>query len=343
VRNFRHTLAHLFHPRRSNNHRPRVLHPEAYFYYILIALGFAGLIQLQFLSGTKLGGVLGFASSITPAQVVEQTNAQRAQVGLGTLTLNATLSQAALSKAQDMFSNQYWAHTSPAGKEPWTFMREAGYAYQVAGENLARDFSTTGDMMAAWMASPTHKANIVNGKYQEIGIAVVDGELQGVQTTLVVQMFGTRRSASVQVSSGKTAAAPKPAEAIKNVLPAQNQAAQEVASPVPTAETDASPEVVPVELATNQNVNETVPTPLVLARALVPVGNLSTPPLFSPLQLTKAFFLAVILFIILTLVYDGFVIGHQATARLVGKNLGHIIFLTCIAFLLILFRGGIVG
>ena len=99
-----------------------------------------------------------------------------------------------------MFNKQYWAHTAPDGKEPWDFMSEAGYSYQVAGENLARDFSTTSAMVAAWMASPTHRANIMNGRYTEIGIAVINGTLEGVETTLVVQMFGTPRSSTVKAS-----------------------------------------------------------------------------------------------------------------------------------------------
>src|SRR5690606_14871851 len=81
----------------------------------------------------------------------------------------------------------------------------------------------------------------------------------------------------------------------------------------------------------------------VLAGALIPLGELQVPPLFTPLQLSKALFLSLIMLIIATLLYDSLVIGNRQTMRLVGQNLAHILFFGMIAFLLILFKGGIVG
>ncbi len=308
------TWAHLFHPQRSNNHRPRVLHPQAYIVYVSLGCLFlAGVQSLSLLN--KTGAVLGFASSITPEQVIEKTNAERKTIGLPTLTLNDQLTQAAQKKGQDMFASQYWAHVSPTGKEPWSFMREAGYDYQAAGENLARDFSSSDPMMQAWMASPTHRANIVNPKYTQIGIAVIDGTLNGYETTLVVQMFGVPRVQVAQVEAGQTTAAEVESEAVP---------------------------VMAVEAAPAPQENQLIPSPAVLARALVPIGSLERAPLFSPLQLSKVFFLAMIMIIILTLLYDTAVIGHRRTMRLVGQNMGHILFLLTAGFLLILFKGGII-
>ncbi len=314
------TLAHLFHPQRSNNHRPRLLHPAAYLVYLSFGVIFLAGLRLQTLMSQ--GSVLGYASNITPTQVIEQTNQERRRLGLPALTYNAELNAAALKKGQDMFSQQYWAHTSPVGKEPWAFMKEAGYEYQAAGENLARDFSVTSDMVQAWMDSPTHRANVVNPKYTEIGVAVIDGTLQGYETTLVVQMFG---------QPSKTVARQP------TVLPAA-EANQVAVAPA----TDQAEQLVAVE-SRPAPVTQLVPTPTVLARALVPQGSLERSPLFSPLQLTKVFFLAVILMIILTLTYDLAVIGHRRTMRLVGHNFGHITFLIVVGFLILLFRGGIIG
>lgn len=328
-------LRHLFHPQRSNNHRPRVLHPHAFTYLSLIALVFFGLVNSSLIKLDRFGYVLGFASNITPHQVVEFTNTERARLGLLPLTFNPKLATAAMAKGQDMINDQYWAHIGPDGKEPWSFIREAGYTYKVAGENLARDFYSTSEMMAAWMNSPTHKANIINGNYKEIGIAVIDGNLLGHETTLVVQMFGTQ-----------------PTQVVQNKIPAttNNQTAQR-GNPETISLTQPAP--VANQIFSNpdqdlvQFVQATKPTalnePAVLASVLVPRGDLSLPPLFSVLQLTKAFFLAMILMIVLTLIYDAVVIGHYKTTRLVGKNLAHIIFLTAVGFLLIFFKGGIVG
>jgi hypothetical protein len=93
-----------------------------------------------------------------------------------------------------MFARDYWAHVSPQGVQPWHFITQSNYAYRYAGENLARDFSDPDSVIKAWIASPSHRDNLLNPKYQDIGVAVVDGKLGGRDTTLVVQFFGTRIS-----------------------------------------------------------------------------------------------------------------------------------------------------
>lgn len=137
-------------------------------------------------------GVLGINSSITQAQVIDLTNQQRAKNGLGPVVENSQLDAAAVAKAKNMFEENYWAHYSPSGKSPWDFISRAGYKYIYAGENLARNFYSSEDVVSAWMSSPTHRANILNPKYQEIGIAVAEGMLNGTQTVLVVQEFGAQ-------------------------------------------------------------------------------------------------------------------------------------------------------
>jgi hypothetical protein len=188
----RRTFAHLFHPRRSNNHRPKVLHPESIGIFACLTLLFVFAVKPGVLVlARQTGQVLGYATSINASEVVTRTNTERAKSGLPALVINEKLNQAAAAKAQHMFDNHYWSHIAPDGTEPWYFFRKANYSYRVAGENLARDFSTTDEMVSAWMASPTHKANLVNNKYSEIGVAVVNGQLLGSDTTLVVQLFGS--------------------------------------------------------------------------------------------------------------------------------------------------------
>ena len=89
-----------------------------------------------------------------------------------------------------MIDRDYWAHVAPDGTQPWKFFTSFGYKYRYAGENLARDFSNASSAMDAWMNSPTHKENILNPKYKEIGIGVVEGDLAGTDTTIIVQFFG---------------------------------------------------------------------------------------------------------------------------------------------------------
>lgn len=130
------------------------------------------------------------ASSITPEKVVELVNGERSALGIEKLTLNSQLSEAARLKARDMIAQDYFAHVSPEGVTPWFWMEKAGYDYKYAGENLAMDFISAESQHNAWMESKTHRQNILNPNYREIGIAVESGVLGGRQTIIAVQMFG---------------------------------------------------------------------------------------------------------------------------------------------------------
>jgi hypothetical protein len=203
-------LSHYFLPHPGNNHRALLLQPSFLALFIAVYL-----LNQSFIKSFTIArpGVLGYSSQITVSKVLTQTNEQRQKLGLPALNFNDTLSQSANLKAQDMFAHNYWAHTSPAGLSPWDFFNQAGYQYSVAGENLAKDFYDTEGLMKAWINSPTHRDNIINNKYQEIGIAVVNGVLGGVKTTLVVQHFGTPRNGVVLAST------PPPDNQVKSVAP----------------------------------------------------------------------------------------------------------------------------
>ncbi len=335
------TIAHLFHPRRSNNHRARLLHPESIFSLVLIMVGFGLAINNLSLVSKDLGAILGYASDITISQVIAQTNAERSRGGLGSVTLNETLSSAARAKAADMFEKQYWAHVSTTGKQPWDFMRDAGYNFGAAGENLARDFSTTPEMISAWMGSPSHRANIMNGNYTEIGVAVVNGNLQGIDTTLVVQMFGR--------PSGTTAAVTT--EASQVVV---NKAAQTTNRKSETA--TIQPGTPPPSPILNPTLTlEPTPTPIVfgetpvvpqetqnvLADISVPIGTVR-PEQISPLDIMKPVFLSIVLLIIFTLAYDAHMFERKNTFRVVGKNVAHILYLAAIATIIVIFKSGVI-
>lgn len=131
------------------------------------------------------------SGSIINSMVVDITNQERQAVGLGDLKINEALRKAAQAKAQDMAEKSYFAHNSPDGKNPWYWIDQTGYTYKSAGENLAVNFDYSKDVVDAWMNSPTHRANIVKAKYQEIGIGIAEGFYQGRPTVFVVQMFAT--------------------------------------------------------------------------------------------------------------------------------------------------------
>lgn len=146
------------------------------------------------------GTRLAFASDITPQKVIDIANAGRKEKGMGELAENKKLSKAAMAKAEDMTAKDYFSHTSPEGTTPWHWMEKEDYDYDYAGENLAMDFVSAEEMNQAWLASPTHRANIMNGKYRDIGVAAKEGIVDGRKTTVVVQMFG---SGDKKASAGK--------------------------------------------------------------------------------------------------------------------------------------------
>ena len=148
-------------------------------------------------------------AAYTAGTLVSMTNSARAREGLGSLTVNSQLSSAAAAKAEDMLANQYFAHTSPSGKTPWDFIRDAGYSYSYAGENLAIGYTDASELFTAWMNSSTHRANILNSNFREIGIAVISGTYEGQETMIVAQEFGAPMGSSEQVASENSTPTPE--------------------------------------------------------------------------------------------------------------------------------------
>ena len=66
-----------------------------------------------------------------------------------------------------MIAKNYWAHNAPDGASPWSFFKNVGYRYLYAGENLARDFGDSASVVNAWMNSPTHRDNLLSGRYRK--------------------------------------------------------------------------------------------------------------------------------------------------------------------------------
>ncbi len=196
-------LRHLLTPHHTNNHRARALHVDALLLYVLVFAIFNVSFRLIYRIHPD---ILGYATDIRVEQLLTATNAKRQAAGLSSLQLNSVLSAAAAHKAQYMFQKNFWAHVAPDGKTPWDFIIGEGYHYTIAGENLAKNFSTSTTVVDAWMASQSHRENLLKSGYRDVGFAVVNGILNGEETTLVVQMFGTSNQLAVlpQVSPVKT-------------------------------------------------------------------------------------------------------------------------------------------
>jgi len=181
------SFKHHFLPHKEDKKRAKLLHHNFFHFYSAVFILFVVVISV---SKTLLPGVLGYDSEIKVSELLQKTNEIRVQNGLSKLVLNEKLSNAAKAKADYMFKNNFWAHTAPDGTEPWDFILQNNYDYAYAGENLARNFYYSSEVVQAWFNSPSHRENLLSGNYDEVGFAVVSGVLDGYETTLVVQMFG---------------------------------------------------------------------------------------------------------------------------------------------------------
>lgn len=220
-------LHDFFIPHGGNDHRPHALRPPSLVVFTLAALAIkavtSGALFLAYPTPARL-------AKIVAQEIVAFANRARRAVGLPTLAVDPTLEASASAKGQDMLARGYFAHDSPDGRKPWSWIDRSRYDFIYAGENLAIDFLAADTIHAAFMQSPSHRANILNGRYRDIGVAVVSGEMAGRPTELLVEFFGTRRVAALREPAvGTTRSSPS----LPGVGPAaQNSPERSVARPV---------------------------------------------------------------------------------------------------------------
>ena len=159
----------------KTNHHKKAIAAEIFISLTMLAVFFIPIVK---------------ASDITVDIIIKLVNDARKSAHVAILKKNDLLQKAAEEKAQDMIDNNYFAHISPQGKSPWDWINKNDYDYRYAGENLAINFTNAEDEQQAWMDSPTHKKNILNANYDETGVAVKYGLVDGHKTIVVVQMFG---------------------------------------------------------------------------------------------------------------------------------------------------------
>lgn len=195
-------------PKRTTSHKKRAgkhhkhskPYLKAYWPYIpmLLVIG-AGIMVNSILSQ---GAVLGVSSNLASSYLIGETNKNRSEAHQSPLTINPQLNAAAQAKADDMAKHNYWSHTSPEGKTPWSFISASGYQYKVAGENLAYGFSDASAVVSGWMNSPEHRDNILNSGYQDVGFGIATApNFQGKgPQTIVVAEYGAQTDAVANIT-----------------------------------------------------------------------------------------------------------------------------------------------
>lgn len=259
--------------------------------------------------------ILGFATNINIQDLLKDTNVEREKYGLNTLKMNVALSKAAEQKAQDMFADDYWNHVAPDGTTPWDFILGNGYSYTYAGENLAKDFMNSSSVVKAWMNSPSHRENMLNEHYTEIGFAVVDGDLNGEKTTLVVQMFGTPSGNVADIDNGQTS----------------TQNSEQV---VEVFVQDTS------EVLNQQSIQENKEPDILVQEPTVPTveSSVNTNKTSNLITIDRSYVLygayAVLAYFIIALFIDGFVAFKNHHLRLTGNTVSHLIlFISVLVFI----------
>lgn len=284
-------------PHKHNDHRPHLIrwHGLVLFALVLASIHGAAFASRPVAVRQVTGSVLAYATDINVMDLYARTNAERTANGLPALKLDSRLNQAAVLKAQNMFDEDYWAHVSPSGIQPWYWFGQANYTYKYAGENLAKDFDTSSGAVEGWMNSPGHRANILNANYTEVGFGVMNGTLTGGQTTLVVAHYGAPAGGGTSVTANVAPAtpkpAPKPAVASSTATPAPTPVPAIVATPAPATPAPAATPATPPQVT-----GEITAAPEPKAYSL-----------FAPLALSATLgwstYLTLLFFVLLFLVY----------------------------------------
>lgn len=304
-------LRHLLLPHESNNHRAKILHIDSILIVITLLI-FSSMLLSSIQS--RYPAVLGISYNITPVDLLNVTNKVRQENGLSALALDSSLSQAASQKAADMFAKDYWAHVAPDGATPWGFIKNSGYAYLYAGENLARGFSNTSDVVNAWMASPSHRDNMLSSNYDDVGFAISSGNLTGSDTVLVVEMFGRKYAGE---------------SAVQSVIPSPT-------APIISESVPVISEPPVVLLVTN------TPVPTQMEQAQRQVASIQQQPLIDKNEFTKNMIVIILIVLIVILTIDAIIVEKKKIIRVVSHNLDHIIYLLIILLTIIIIGKGLV-
>lgn len=277
------TKMHHSHKKRHGHHQKRNrTFASVYFPYLPIALVF--IANVFWGSFQPLRGTLAYATSMSHSALLSATNSHRASNGKTTLFINQSLSSAAQTKANDMAERNYWSHNTPTGEEPWVFIDNTGYKYLKAGENLAYGFATSEDTVVGWMNSPSHRTNMLDDAYSEVGFGYTNSaNFNGAgQQTIVVAMYAKPQtlaatSPATQPASANPAPGPQP-------VAAQTEEVKPVPVPALTVEQNQSE---PRPVSTDIKITAEIP-PQEIARVQTLTGGSAPWTLYATTMLAAA-------------------------------------------------------
>jgi hypothetical protein len=261
-----------FIPHAENNYHPHILHTKRAVFYSALFLVMKLIVFVFAISLPAAAFVAPDIMAIEQEKIIAMVNDLRAGQNKNVLTVNTKLNVSSAMKANDMAQGSYFSHTSPAGNNLAYFLKQAGYNYSVAGENLAMGFNDTAELFQAWVDSPTHYNNIVDTDFKETGIGVMAGLYNDIPTIYIAEHFGTP----------KVVAQTAPKEEI--VAPAVTVPEPKVESDTkiePVAVVEPKEEVLPTEQAEVASEKETAPTETEVEAPVVALAETFAPVVYN--------------------------------------------------------------
>ncbi|MBU1082860.1 CAP domain-containing protein [Patescibacteria group bacterium] len=150
--------------------------------------------------------------------IVNLTNQLRSRTGVNALTIDNRLMISAKNKALDMATRNYFDHVNPDGHRMVYWMADAGYKHSLAGENLAKGFTSVDRLMSAWTNSFSHYVNLVEPKFKNIGVGIAEGMYKGQTTVFVVQHFGAEQGSTAKIAGDQQVAIRNLISPITNII-----------------------------------------------------------------------------------------------------------------------------
>jgi len=196
-------------PPMSSTFRPRSL-----------AVALAPLPAALVLSAAAPASVTaGAREELLASQLMRQINAARVIRALPVLQLDTTLATVARWRSGDMATRGYFSHAiPPTGRRVFSELDRRGYCYTLAGENIGwstyPDETATAQIQQMFMASPTHRANILNGRWTNMGI----GAYQAADGKKIWTVLFSKPCTSTS-STTKPKATPRPRSRINACSP----------------------------------------------------------------------------------------------------------------------------
>ena len=137
--------------------------------------------------GTCSGGKISLKTA--EKRMLDLHNQKRKSQGLRRLCVHPALQRAARGHSQDMIRRDYFGHGN-VGKR----LKRYGYNWSRCGENIAPDpgSPSPGATFDTWMHSQAHRSNILNGRFDEVGIGLATGSHNGKKKTMWTSDFGSR-------------------------------------------------------------------------------------------------------------------------------------------------------